>query len=97
MSAASRLYAWRTRGAGDCPRCAALAGVVLPLEAWQALILPGFHPHCDCELALVETTEGESGRILRPLPVRERFPGKGTVPRPRPYSPRRPGPGIRME
>ncbi|NSW54215.1 MAG: hypothetical protein HPY85_17065 [Anaerolineae bacterium] len=97
MSAALPLYEWRTRGEENCPRCAALAGVVLPLETWQALVLPGFHGGCDCELVRVGTTLGESDTPLRPLPPEDRFPGKGPVPRPRPRAPRRPGPKIVME
>jgi hypothetical protein len=87
MSQPNRLYEWRTQGAENCPHCAYLAGRVLSLEAWQTLILPGFHPGCDCELVLVTTTQGENEPLLPPLPPEERFPRRGKVPRPRPRNP----------
>jgi hypothetical protein len=43
-------YTWVNAGEYDCPLCAAMEGITLPLEAWQSGIRPGFHPHCNCRL-----------------------------------------------
>lgn len=43
-------YKWVNAGEYNCPRCNAMEGITLPLEAWQSGIRPGFHEGCNCHL-----------------------------------------------
>lgn len=51
------LYEWHARGAAHCPVCAYLDGKRLSKEQWEALLQPGFHRGCDCELVLAAATD----------------------------------------
>lgn len=49
-------YRWGCTGAADCPKCAALEGQIYSREEWEANIMPGWHPRCNCLLEIVSTT-----------------------------------------
>jgi len=94
--AGSDLYRWQSGGKPDCPVCERLSGIIQPLDYWRAVVLPGFHPHCDCELVRVTTNEQ---RTQSPLPVapaipRETLPPMGRLPRAGRLLPDRPRPEM---
>jgi hypothetical protein len=94
--AGSDLYRWQSGGRPDCPVCARLNGTIQPLDYWRAVVMPGFHPCCDCELVRVTTNEQ---RMQVPPPLApgislETVPSKGKLPRVRPRLPDRPRPEM---
>lgn len=57
------LATWITKGT-NCPACNVLKGRTYPLAYWQATVMPGFHNHCDCRLALAKVGVLESPHDL---------------------------------
>lgn len=59
----SALYKWVCHGE-NCPECASLEGEVHPLDYWEVVVMPGFHPNCDCSLVAAALTENETTRVF---------------------------------
>jgi len=90
------LYEWQNRGEDNCLLCGRLHGKRMTMEAWQALFLPGFHPHCDCALVRVLTAEDWLSWLFMPSAPSARFAQSGRAAQPRPRWIRPESPRLRQ-
>jgi hypothetical protein len=96
LMAGSDLYRWQSGGRPDCPVCARLNGTIQPLDYWRAVVMPGFHPHCNCELVRVTTNEQrtQAPPLIAPGIPHQNLPPMGRVPRAGRLLPDRPRPEM---